>query len=160
MPASLRRFRPFNGLTGYNTLFDITTIGTRFGMPSLALSPEEFEAEARAGMLDWLRLVLLDETSVATLAEASGWEWVHDGSRDCVRGADADDPLRTGSLADVVVPLVISTRPTRLSGEGEGNDHPPGSPGTAGRPGTRARGRRPAVTTRSSRLPPTAEPTI
>jgi hypothetical protein len=131
--TNLRRFRPFNGLTAYNALFDITTIGTRSAVPSLALPPAEFEAAARDGMLDWLRrLSLLDEPSVARLAEASGWKWVHDASRDCVQDADADDPLRTGALADVVMPLVMSTRPTRLSGDGDGNEPLPGPPRAAG----------------------------
>ena len=112
--TSLRRFHPFNGLVGYQALFGLTTIGTRFAVPSLTLPPREFEAQTRSRMLDWLRRVSdLDRESVVTLATAPGWKWVGEGARDQVVETDTDDPASLMTRSDIVPPLAMGARTPR-----------------------------------------------
>ena len=112
--TSLRRFHPFNGLRGYQALFGLTTIGTRFAVPSLMLSPREFETQARARMLDWLRRVSdLDRESVVTLATAPGWKWAGEDARDQVVETETDDPANLMTLSGIVPPLAMGARTPR-----------------------------------------------
>lgn len=129
--TSLRRSHPFNGLSAYQALFDITTISTSSAVPSLTLPPAEFEAQARAGMLEWLhRISDLDESSVTALATAPVWKWVDDGARSHVLEADAPSPA---SLSDVVPPLALDARVPRTGRENEFSKLPPELAASVGR---------------------------
>jgi hypothetical protein len=118
--TSLRRFHPFNGLAAYQALFGITTIGTRFAAPSLKLPPGEFEVQARAGMLAWLRQVSnLDKSSVVLLATAPGWKWAGGSEQGYVVEVGHDDAASKVTLLDVVPPLTMEARKPRTGRENE-----------------------------------------
>ena len=132
--TSLRRFHPFHGLDAYQALFAMTTMGTRFAVPSLTLAPAEFEAKARADMLSWLRRVAeLDESSVTTLATAPRWSWAGGRDRERVVEAGQEDAAGRVALADIVPPLAIGVRKPRTGRRNEFGDLTPEQAAALGR---------------------------
>jgi hypothetical protein len=116
--TSLRRQHDFNGLTGYQALIGMTMVGTRLAVPDLTLSPEEFEAQGRAMMLNWLgRITALDRRSVENLAGATPWRWDSDGLRERVL-AQVEDQHDLDSIAEMAA-LAKDARNARGSRDSE-----------------------------------------
>jgi len=90
---------PMHGLLAHLALLGATRGATRLAVPDLGLSPAEFEAQARAGMINWLRMVsTVDAESLGTLDGDTPWEWNIDHSEGPPRVSESlswlDDELR------------------------------------------------------------------
>jgi hypothetical protein len=112
--TGLRRVQRLNGVTAYNVLLAMTTHGTRLAVPSLELSPQEFEVRAKVQMLGWLRQMSgLDASSIAVVAGARPWKWITAEGVHRVVDTERSDPEWALSLLEAAVPLVMTARAFR-----------------------------------------------